>query len=39
MLKQELNEGIYIAGDHHGLGLEPASISGIYAANRILNKQ
>ncbi len=38
-LEQELDGGVYIAGDHNGLGLEPASISGIYAANRKLNKQ
>ncbi len=37
-LEQEPEEGIYIAGDHNGLGLEPAAISGIFAANRIINK-
>ncbi len=36
-LEQEPDEGIYIAGDHNGLGLEPASISGIFAANSIIN--
>lgn len=25
-------------GDHNGLGMEPAAISGIYAANNILGK-
>lgn len=36
VLKQDWDENCYIAGDVNGLGLEPASISGIYAANRIL---
>lgn len=34
--KQDLGDGRIIAGDMNGLGLEPACISGIYAANRIL---
>ena len=25
-----------MAGDHNGLGMEPAAISGIYAANKIM---
>lgn len=33
---QDWDENLYIAGDINGLGLEPAAISGIYAANRIL---
>ena len=36
ILKQDWDENCYIAGDVNGLGLEPASIAGIYAANRIL---
>ncbi|UWG97780.1 FAD-dependent oxidoreductase [Dehalobacter sp. DCM] len=35
-MEQELEKGLYIAGDHNGLGLEPTSISGIYAANKII---
>lgn len=34
---QQYKDKLYIAGDHNGLGLEPAAISGIYAANRIMN--
>lgn len=33
---QDWDENLWIAGDINGLGLEPAAISGIYAANRIL---
>ena len=33
---QDMGDGRYVAGDLNGLGLEPACISGIYAANRIL---
>lgn len=36
ILKQDWDENCYLAGDVNGLGLEPAAISGIYAANRIL---
>jgi hypothetical protein len=36
ILDQDLGNGLYIAGDHNGLGMEPAAISGIFAANRIL---
>ena len=36
VLEQDLAENLYMAGDHNGLGMEPAAISGIYAANRIL---
>lgn len=36
VLKQDWDENCYLAGDVNGLGLEPACISGIYAANRIL---
>ncbi|GAB4501070.1 MAG: hypothetical protein Fur0035_06110 [Anaerolineales bacterium] len=38
-LEQQAGEDIYIAGDHNGLGLEPAAISGIFAANQILSAQ
>ncbi len=38
-LEQVYGEGLYIAGDHNGLGLEPAAISGIFTANRIMNNQ
>ena len=27
-----------MAGDHNGLGMEPAAISGIYAANKVLGR-
>ena len=37
-MEQQISDSIFIAGDHNGLGLEPAAISGIYAANRIINK-
>ena len=37
-LEQQYGDGIYVAGDHNGLGLEPAAISGIFAANQILGK-
>jgi len=30
--------GLILAGDQNGLGMEPAAISGVYAANRILGK-
>lgn len=36
ILDQDLGDGLYIAGDHNGLGMEPAAVSGIFAANRIL---
>lgn len=36
VLNQNLAENLYMAGDHNGLGMEPAAISGIYAANQIL---
>jgi hypothetical protein len=36
-MEQASGKGLYIAGDHNGLGLEPAAISGIYAANKILS--
>ena len=37
-MEQQIGDDIYIAGDHNGLGLEPAAISGIFAANQIINK-
>lgn len=36
VLDQNLGDNLYMAGDHNGLGMEPAAISGIYAANQIL---
>ena len=37
-LPQNLAPGLIMAGDVNGLGMEPAAISGIYAANEILGK-
>lgn len=37
-LEQQYGNGIYIAGDHNGLGLEPTAISAIFAANQILGE-
>lgn len=37
-LPQNLAPGLIMAGDHNGLGMEPAAISGVYAANKILGK-
>ena len=37
-LPQNLAPGLIMAGDINGLGMEPACISGIYAANKILGK-
>jgi len=36
VLDQDLGDGLYLAGDHNGMGMEPAAISGIFAANRII---
>ena len=38
VLDQDMGGDLYIAGDHNGMGMEPAAISGIYAANRIIGK-
>jgi hypothetical protein len=38
-LEQQYGDRLYVAGDHNGLGLEPAAISGIYAANRIIEEK
>jgi glycine/D-amino acid oxidase-like deaminating enzyme len=38
-MEQQYGDGLYVAGDHNGLGLEPAAISGIYAANQIINRK
>jgi glycine/D-amino acid oxidase-like deaminating enzyme len=35
-MEQQYGAGLYVAGDHNGLGLEPAAISGIYAANQVI---
>lgn len=37
-VEQQYGDSIYVAGDHNGLGLEPAAISGVYAARQILKK-
>lgn len=37
-LEQQYDDGIFVAGDHNGLGLEPTAISGIYAANQVIKK-
>ncbi|WP_449385849.1 hypothetical protein [Cellulomonas soli] len=37
-VEQQYGESTYVAGDHNGLGLEPAAISGVYAARQILKK-
>lgn len=37
-LEQQFAPGLFVAGDHNGLGLEPAAISGIYAANQAMAK-
>ena len=39
LLEQNFNKEITIAGDHNSCGLEPACISGIYAANRVLREK
>lgn len=36
VLPQNLAPGLIMAGDVNGLGMEPAAISGIYAANKIM---
>lgn len=36
VMKQDWDENCWVAGDLNGLGLEPAAIAGVYAANRIL---
>lgn len=38
LLDQSLGDGLYRAGDHNALGLEPAAISGIFVANEIARK-
>ncbi len=38
-MEQQYSDGLYVAGDHNGLGLEPSAISGIYAANQIINRK
>lgn len=35
---QNLAPGLIMAGDANGLGMEPAALSGVYAANKILGK-
>ena len=37
-LPQNLAPGLIMAGDINGLGMEPACISGIYAANKIMGR-
>lgn len=36
IIDQCLGDGLYRAGDHNALGMEPAAISGVFVANRIL---
>jgi monoamine oxidase len=38
-MEQQYGDGLFVAGDHNGLGLEPAAISGIYAANQIISRK
>ena len=38
-VEQQYGDSTYVAGDHNGLGLEPAAISGVYAAHQILKKK
>ncbi len=38
-VEQSQGNGIYIIGDHNGLGLEPTSITGIFAANQIIKNE
>lgn len=38
VLPQNLAPGLIMAGDHNALGMEPAAISGVYAANKILGR-
>ena len=35
-LEQRYGPTLFTAGDHNGLGMEPAAISGIYAANQVI---
>lgn len=37
-VSQNLAPGLIMAGDVNGLGMEPAAISGVYAANKVLGK-
>jgi hypothetical protein len=36
VLDQDLAPNLWMAGDHNGLGMEPAAVSEFYAANQIL---
>lgn len=38
-LEQSQGNGVYIVGDHNGLGLEPTAISGIFAAGQIIKNE
>ena len=38
ILDQDMGGGLYLAGDHNGLGMEPAAISGVFAANSIISR-
>jgi glycine/D-amino acid oxidase-like deaminating enzyme len=35
-IEQQYGPTLFTAGDHNGLGMEPAAISGIYAANQVI---
>lgn len=36
-VEQQYGDHLWVAGDHNGLGLEPTALSGVYAANQIIN--
>ena len=38
LIDQCVGDGLYRAGDHNALGMEPAAISGLFVANKILGK-
>lgn len=38
-VEQSQGNGVYIVGDHNGLGLEPTAITGIFAAGQIIKNE